>query len=69
MSVLFLFTCILYCFAFLLLREAFLRMRIPSTLDNTHDMTQFQMVMASLLLWFRDMHIAKVSKLTLYVRN
>ena len=28
--VLFLFTCILYCFAFLLLREAFLRMRIPS---------------------------------------
>ena len=25
-----LFTCILYCFAFLLLREAFLRMRIPS---------------------------------------
>ena len=30
MSVLFLFTCILYCFAFLLLREAFLRMRIPS---------------------------------------
>ena len=29
-SVLFLFTCILYCFAFLLLREAFLRMRIPS---------------------------------------
>ena len=29
-SVLFLFTCILYCIAFLLLREAFLRMRIPS---------------------------------------
>ena len=29
-SVLFLFTCILYCFGFLLLREAFLRMRIPS---------------------------------------
>ena len=29
-SILFLFTCILYCFAFLLLREAFLRMRIPS---------------------------------------
>ena len=28
--VLFLFTCILYCIAFLLLREAFLRMRIPS---------------------------------------
>ena len=31
-SVLFLFTCILYCIAFLLLREAFLRMRIPSIL-------------------------------------
>ena len=29
-SVLFLFTCILYCIAFLLLREAFLRMRITS---------------------------------------
>ena len=29
-SDLFLFTCILYCIAFLLLREAFLRMRIPS---------------------------------------
>ena len=29
-SVLFLFTCILYCIAFLLFREAFLRMRIPS---------------------------------------
>ena len=29
-SVLFLFTCILYCIAFLLLHEAFLRMRIPS---------------------------------------
>ena len=29
-SVLFLLTCILYCIAFLLLREAFLRMRIPS---------------------------------------
>ena len=28
--VLLLFTCILYCIAFLLLREAFLRMRIPS---------------------------------------
>ena len=31
-SVLFLFTCILYCIAFLLLREAFLRMRIPSNI-------------------------------------
>ena len=31
-SILFLFTCILYCIAFLLLREAFLRMRIPSSL-------------------------------------
>ena len=30
--VLFLFTCILYCIAFLLLREAFLRMRIPSNI-------------------------------------
>ena len=30
-SDLILFTCILYCIAFLLLREAFLRMRIPST--------------------------------------
>ena len=30
-SVLFLFTCILYCIAFLLLHEAFLRTRIPST--------------------------------------
>ena len=29
-SILFLFTCILYCIAFLLLRKAFLRMRIPS---------------------------------------
>ena len=33
-SVLFLFTCILYCIAFLLLREAFLRMRIPSNNNN-----------------------------------
>ena len=33
-SVLFLFTCILYCIAFLLLREAFLRMRIPSNEQN-----------------------------------
>ena len=32
--VLFLFTCILYCIAFLLLREAFLRMRIPSNNNN-----------------------------------
>ena len=32
--VLFLFTCILYCIAFLLLREAFLRMRIPSKKTN-----------------------------------
>ena len=34
-SVLFLFTCILYCIAFLLLREAFLRMRIPSLIIKT----------------------------------
>ena len=33
-SVLFLFTCILYCIAFLLLREAFLHMRIPSYNDT-----------------------------------
>ena len=35
-SVLFLFTCILYCIAFLLLREAFLRMRIPSNIMYVH---------------------------------
>ena len=34
-SVLFLFTCILYCIAFLLLREAFLRMRIPIVMNKS----------------------------------
>ena len=57
-SVLFLFTCILYCIAFLLLREAFLHMRIPSIIH-----TGFTLCITTILKVTNSLHYSIGSRI------